>query len=491
MSRARDLANSADKDITGTLTVDDITLSGNITVGGTVDGRDLATDGTKLDGVEANATADQTKADIDALNINADTLDGQHGSYYTAYADTAVSNLVDSAPTTLDTLNELAAALGDDPNFATTTATNIGTKVSKSGDTMTGALNFGDNVKAQFGASSDLQIYHDGLHSYIKDAGTGNFELSSNGDGFYFRDGSSNYLLTLSNGGPAQLWYNGSAKLATTSAGINVTGSVTASDVYVANGIIHDADTNTSLQFNSDEVILRAGGSNEVTVNTTGVRLGDTGNGYFRPVSGSYGSIEIDGGAHGGWEGYSIGGRAVFMHNNDTISGLYNDVNNQWFVQCINQGKVQLNYNTSAKFETTSGGVAVTGALTATGNITAYYSDERLKTKTGDLEGALEKIKQLNGFYYVENDLAKELGFDNDQQQVALSAQEVQAVMPEAVSLAPFDMAKDEETGDTLNVSASGEDYLTVDYARLVPLLVEAIKELKAEIEELKNGSTN
>ena len=58
-----------------------ITLSGNITVGGTVDGRDIATDGTKLDGVEANATADQTKADIDALNIDADTLDGQHGSY--------------------------------------------------------------------------------------------------------------------------------------------------------------------------------------------------------------------------------------------------------------------------------------------------------------------------------------------------------------------------------------------------------------------------
>ena len=66
MSRARDLADSADNDISGTLTVDDITLSGNITVGGTVDGRDLATDGSKLDGVEANATADQTGAEIKA-----------------------------------------------------------------------------------------------------------------------------------------------------------------------------------------------------------------------------------------------------------------------------------------------------------------------------------------------------------------------------------------------------------------------------------------
>ena len=57
-----------------------------------------------------------------------------------AQVSTAISNLVASAPTTLDTLNELAAALGDDPNFATTVSTNIGTKVSKSGDTMTGTL---------------------------------------------------------------------------------------------------------------------------------------------------------------------------------------------------------------------------------------------------------------------------------------------------------------------------------------------------------------
>ena len=67
-------------------------------------------------------------------------------------------------------------------------------------------------------------------------------------------------------------------------------------------------------------------------------------------------------------------------------------------------------------------------------------------------------------------------------------AQEAEAVMPGAVGLAPFDM-KTLEVGPI--VAESGEDYLTVDYERLVPLLVEAIKELKAEIEELKNGPTN
>ena len=56
------------------------------------------------------------------------------------YVDNKVASMVDSAPETLNTLNELAAALGDDPNFATTVATEIGGKVSKSGDTMTGRL---------------------------------------------------------------------------------------------------------------------------------------------------------------------------------------------------------------------------------------------------------------------------------------------------------------------------------------------------------------
>jgi hypothetical protein len=57
-----------------------------------------------------------------------------------SYVDNALAALVDTAPDALNTLNELATALGDDPNFATTVSTNIGTKVSKSGDTMTGSL---------------------------------------------------------------------------------------------------------------------------------------------------------------------------------------------------------------------------------------------------------------------------------------------------------------------------------------------------------------
>jgi hypothetical protein len=62
-----------------------------------------------------------------------------------AYVDTQVSNLVDSAPGTLDTLNELAAALGDDPNYATTITNALAGKLSLSGGTMTGAIAMGTN----------------------------------------------------------------------------------------------------------------------------------------------------------------------------------------------------------------------------------------------------------------------------------------------------------------------------------------------------------
>jgi hypothetical protein len=128
------------------------------------------------------------------------------------------------------------------------------------------------------------------------------------------------------------------------------------------------------------------------------------------------------------------------------------------------------------------------GNILATGNITAYYSDERLKTRLGNIDNALEKVCSLDGFRYVNNDLAKSFGYDKDEPQLGLSAQQVQAVAPETVSLAPFDMTGDNDPdGDGKIYSKSGEDYLTVDYSRLVPLLVEAIKELKYEVESLKS----
>ena len=83
----------------------------------------------------AQSYADGLASNYEVAGAAATALSSANG-----YTDTAISNLVDSAPSTLDTLNELAAALGDDASFATSIATSIGEKVAKSGDTMTGAL---------------------------------------------------------------------------------------------------------------------------------------------------------------------------------------------------------------------------------------------------------------------------------------------------------------------------------------------------------------
>jgi hypothetical protein len=118
----------------------------------------------------------------------------------------------------------------------------------------------------------------------------------------------------------------------------------------------------------------------------------------------------------------------------------------------------------------------VVGTIGASGDITALYSDERLKIKTGALTGALAKVRSLDTFTYRNNELAKSFGFKDDYQRVGISAQQVQKVLPEAVRPAPFDAE-----------NQSGQNYLTVQYEKLVPLLIEALKEEHKAREELES----
>ena len=114
-------------------------------------------------------------------------------------------------------------------------------------------------------------------------------------------------------------------------------------------------------------------------------------------------------------------------------------------------------------------GTLAAATITATGSITAYFSDDRLKTRKGNIQNALAKVETLNGFHYEANETAQSLGYEA-KPEVGVSAQEVQAIMPEVVVPAPID-----------------EKYLTVHYERMVPLLIEAIKELSAKVKELES----
>lgn len=84
---------------------------------------------------------------------------------------------------------------------------------------------------------------------------------------------------------------------------------------------------------------------------------------YLSDAQGDYGSVQINGDGRGGWEGFSIDGRAVFMHDGSSTTGIYNDVNNEWMVHCAHNAAVSLYYNGSQKMFTTSGGIDVTGRI--------------------------------------------------------------------------------------------------------------------------------
>jgi len=96
---------------------------------------------------------------------------------------------------------------------------------------------------------------------------------------------------------------------------------------------------------------------------------------------------------------------------------------------------------------------------------------------------ALTKVMHLRGVTYNSNKLAESFGFINKNRQVGVIAQDVEAVLPEAVKPAPFDNIQLQEG---IEISKSGENYKTVQYEKLVPLLIEAIKELSLEVQQLK-----
>ena len=125
--------------VTGNLTGN---VTGNVTgdLTGDVTGNITASSGTStVNNLVVNGTANFTNTPLTNISDPSSAQDAATKNY----VDTQVSGLVDSAPGTLDTLNELAAALGDDPNFSTTITNSIATKLPLAGGTMSGAIAMG------------------------------------------------------------------------------------------------------------------------------------------------------------------------------------------------------------------------------------------------------------------------------------------------------------------------------------------------------------
>ena len=172
----------------------------------------------------------------------------------------------------------------------------------------------------------------------------------------------------------------------------------------------------------------------------------------------------IYGGSGTGY-GTGVGGYGIY---NQTLGGNYSLLfNSAGYVTAPYSLRSPIFYdsdNTAYYADLSSTG----DSIRAAGNIVAYYSDDRLKTKLGNITDALKKVNQLNGFYYQANELAQSLGY-KPTMEVGVSAQEVEQILPQIVKPAPID-----------------QQYKTVDYSRLVPLLIEAVKELSQKLSKLE-----
>jgi hypothetical protein len=140
------------------------------------------------------------------------------------------------------------------------------------------------------------------------------------------------------------------------------------------------------------------------------------------------------------------------------------------FADTNNAGTSTQTLKTGSHLTYSGGNLVITGGGSFTGDLTAFASDDRLKTNKLPITGALNKTLSLNGFTYNWNEIAGKFGLDTEITYAGVSAQDVQKVLPEAVRPAPV-----------------SDEYIAVQYEKLVPLLIEAIKELNAKVEDLED----
>ena len=421
---------------TTTLALSGGAMTGAITTNSTFDGRDVATDGTKLDGIEsgadqtdtANVTAagalmdSEVDADIKTLSLPANTT-------ISAYGKTLVDDA--DAATARSTLGLGTAATTAASAYATAAqGTKADAALPKAGGAMTGAITTNSTFDGRDVATDGSKL--DGIEtgatadqtitagSGLSGGGTGNVTLSHS-------DTSS------------QSSVNNSGATVIQDVTLDTYGHVTglASHTMTLANLGYTGATNANYITNNNQLTNGAGYITSY-VNTTY----SAGTGL--DLSGTTFSVESD----------QRGEIALFGYSStDYINSTAT------YFDFVLDGAVDMRLEND-------------GDLHVEGNVIAYsttISDERLKKDIVKIDNALDKVSQLNGYTFEY--------LADGKKSAGVIAQEVEKVMPSAIteSTLPLKMGDDDET-----------EYKTVQYDQLHGLMIEAIKELKAEIEELK-----
>ena len=268
---------------------------------------------------KARNLADLLEADGDVKSGNLDnatsTLDGATDTNITSVAD---NDLLAYDSASSKWINQSASEAGIVSEVVGDTTPQLGGVLDTNGNN----IEFGDNDKAVFGAGDDLEIYHDGSNSYIDDAGTGNLNIRANN--LVLGKYTGETYISAAADGTAKLFYDGTEKLATTSTGVDVTGTIT----------FDGGTTSADLNFgDSDKAVFGAGSDLQIYHNGTRSLIDDVGTGDL-VIRGT--NIQIKAASDETFADFSQDGAATLYHNN------------------------------SSKLATSSSGVTVTGTVTAT-----------------------------------------------------------------------------------------------------------------------------
>ena len=453
-------------------------IAGNLTIGGTVDGVDIAARDSVLTSTTTTANSASSTANA-ALPKAGGTMSGN--------LVMSSANITMSGTETVDGVDISARDA-----VLTSTTTTANAALPKAGGTMTGDIAHASNFGLDIGGEITLDA--DGGKIRFKDAGTeiGRVVIDNSQDleivasvqdkNIKFRgdDGGSGITaLTLDMSTAGKATFNNDIALGDSQKAV----FGASEDLQILhNGANSLIDSNTGeLQILSDNLRLKNAANNETLAEFTNgsscvlkfndnTKLATTDVGVT--VTGTLTATTLAGAFPYG----SLTGAPTIPSNNNQLTNGAGYVTSSGVTSVATGNGLSGGTITSTGTLTMSG--SYSGSFSASSNITAYSSDERLKDFKGKIDNALDKVDELNGYYFEWNDVAK--GLDGGRSfkegmEVGVSAQEIEKVLPEVVTEAPI-----------VKIENLDVDYKTVYYDKIVPLLIEAIKELRAEVKELK-----
>ena len=354
-----------------------------------------------------------------------------------AYADAAIANLMDSAPGALDTLNELAAAMGDDANFASTVTNNIASaKADAISTAAADATSKADDAEtaAISAAASDATSKANAAQAAAISAAASDATSKANTAKSQAISAAASDATSKADAAESAA-ISAAASDATSKADAAEAAAVATANAFASAQVSAEASARAT-------AIASASASANAYADAQVSALVNGASSAFDTLKEIQDAMATDAELSAAINGLTIGNGTVTMSAGNGLSG---------------GGAFSMNQTNSETVSFAMSG-SFTGGFTATGDITAY-SDESLKTNIQTIDGALGRVEAIRGVTFDR--------LEDGSTSTGVVAQELEAVLPEAV--------KTDENG-----------LKHVAYGNITGLLIEAVKELSAQVEELK-----